>query len=64
MYILVNDESQEDVLARAEQCGATLDWRPRWWGEFGGWNSSFTDSWGVQIILWTPGGVRPAPEDA
>lgn len=64
VYVLVADEPQEDILARAEERGARIDWQPHWWGEFGGWNSSFTDPWGVQIILWTTGGVRPAPEGA
>lgn len=63
VYILCSeDETQEDVLARAEANGATVDWQPVWWGEFGGWCSAFTDPWGVQILLWTKGSVRPAPE--
>jgi len=64
VYILVADEPQEDILARAEARGATIDWTPHFWGEFNGWHSSFTDPWGVQIILWTTAAVRPAPEDA
>jgi predicted enzyme related to lactoylglutathione lyase len=63
VYILVSeDETHEDVLARAAANGATIEWEPVWWGTFGGWCSAFTDPWGVQILLWTKSGVRPAPE--
>ena len=63
VYILCSeDETQEEVLERATANGAKVDWQPVWWGEFGGWCSAFTDPWGVQILLWTKGSVRPAPE--
>jgi predicted enzyme related to lactoylglutathione lyase len=63
VYILVSeDETQEDVLARAKDNGATIDWEPVYWGEFSGWCSAFTDPWGVPLLLWTKASVRPAPE--
>jgi predicted enzyme related to lactoylglutathione lyase len=63
IYINVEqDETQEDVLARATEHGATIDWELAWFGEFNGWCSSFTDPWGVQILLWTNGSVRPGPD--
>jgi predicted enzyme related to lactoylglutathione lyase len=65
VYILIGeDETQEDVLARAKDNGASIDWELAWFGEFNGWASSFTDPWGVQILLWTNGSVRPGPEGA
>jgi predicted enzyme related to lactoylglutathione lyase len=64
-YILVSeDETIEDVLGRAKAEGATVDWEPVYWGEFGGWCGAFTDPWGVQILLWTKSSVRPAPDEA
>ena len=62
VYILVSeDDTQEAVLERAKANGAAIEWEPVWWGEFSGWCSAFTDPWGVQILLWTKGSVRPPP---
>ena len=63
IYITVDEsETQEDVLGRAREHGATVDWELAWFDEFNGWTSSFADPWGVQIMLWTPGSVRPGPD--
>lgn len=60
LYVLVSDDdSQEEVLARAEERGARVLWRDYYWGEFNGFHSSFVDPWGVQIVLWTKGGDDP-----
>lgn len=65
VYILVSeDDSIEAVLERAAAAGAKVDWEAVWWGEFGGWCGAFTDPWGVQILLWTKGSMRPAPAEA
>src|SRR3546814_18631712 len=59
VYILVDkDEEQEAIVGRAKENGATVDWELAWFGEFNGWSSSFTDPWGVQILLWTTGANR------
>src|SRR3546814_11966397 len=64
VYILVDkDEEQEAIVGRAKENGATVDWELAWFGEFNGWCSSFTDPWGVQILLWTTGANRPGPDD-
>ncbi len=57
VYILVED--QPPILAAAERLGAEILWREGFWGEFGGFHSSFRDPWGTQIILWTKGGDDP-----
>ncbi|HEY9557212.1 MAG TPA: VOC family protein [Acidimicrobiales bacterium] len=65
VYILVDkDEEQEAIVGRAKENGATVDWELAWFGEFNGWCSSFTDPWGVQILLWTTGANRPGPDAA
>ncbi|MGH9209844.1 MAG: VOC family protein [Acidimicrobiales bacterium] len=60
MWVLVSDDdSQDDILARAEARGAKILWRDAYWGEFNGFHASFLDPWGVQIVLWTKGGDDP-----
>ena len=64
VYVLVSeDDTIEAVLERASANGAKVDWDAVWWGEFGGWCGAFTDPWGVQILLWTKGSVRPSPDE-
>jgi len=59
-WILVDDNDSEDaILARAEQRGATVLWRHHYWKEFNGFNGAFEDPWGNTIILWTKGGDNP-----
>lgn len=60
IYLLVSDDdSQERILATAEELGAEILWRDAYWGTFNGFNSSFRDPWGTQVILWTKGGDDP-----
>lgn len=60
VYILVDSrEEQVAILSRAEQQGAEILWRARYWREFDGWHGSFRDPWGNQIVLWT----KPAEND-
>jgi predicted enzyme related to lactoylglutathione lyase len=60
IYVLVSDDdSQERILAKAEELGAEILWRDWYWEEFNGFHSSFRDPWGVQIVLWTKGGDDP-----
>ena len=59
-WILVDDDDSEDaILERAEQRGATVLWRHHYWKEFNGFNGAFEDPWGNTIILWTKGGDNP-----
>ena len=59
-WILVDDDDSEDaILDRAEQRGATVLWRHHYWQEFNGFNGAFQDPWGNEIILWTKGGDSP-----
>lgn len=61
VYVLVSDDDSEDrILAKAEELGATILWRGWYWQEFNGFHSSFRDPWGTQIVLWTKGGDAPA----
>ena len=60
-WILVSDDdSQDRILASAEERGATVLWRDHYWAEFNGFNSAFLDPWGNTIVLWTKGGGRSA----
>src|SRR6202011_2016327 len=60
VYILVESrEDQDAILGRAEQRGAEILWRDRYWREFEGWHGSFRDPWANQIVLWT----KPAEND-
>lgn len=64
IYILVSDDdSEEAILARAEQRGATVLWRDKYWGEFNGFHGAFRDPWGSEVILWTKGGDDPQVRD-
>lgn len=64
VYILVSDDdSQDRILAKAEELGAEILWRDYYWGEFNGFHSSFRDPWGVQIVIWTKGGENPQVDD-
>jgi predicted enzyme related to lactoylglutathione lyase len=59
-WILVGDDDTEDaILERAEQHGATVLWRHHFWAEFNGFNGAFDDPWGNTIVLWTKGGENP-----
>jgi predicted enzyme related to lactoylglutathione lyase len=60
VWILVgDDESHDDILARAEARGATILWRDHYWKEFNGYNHAFRDPWGNEIILWVKAGPEP-----
>ena len=60
IYILVADDDTEDaILARAEERGAEILWRGWYWKEFNGWHASFKDPWGTQVILWSKAGDDP-----
>lgn len=60
IWVLVDDgESPEAILDRAEANGATINWRNHYWAEFNGFNHSFTDPWGNEILLWVKGGDDP-----
>ena len=62
VYILVgDDDSEEDILKRAEARGAEILWRNLYWGEFNGFHGAFRDPWGSEVILWTKGGANPSP---
>ena len=65
VWILVGDDDSEDaILARAEEGGAKILWRKQYWAEFNGFNGAFEDPWGTTVILWTKGGDEPQiPED-
>ncbi len=54
VYLNVDSRTEQDrVLSTAEERGATVLWRDKFWREFAGWHGSFRDPWGTQIILWT-----------
>lgn len=54
VWILVSDDDDADaILDRAVEKGATEIWRHHYWAEFNGFNNSFLDPWGNQIVLWT-----------
>jgi len=60
VWILVgDDQSDEDILQRALDRGATELWRNHYWKEFNGFNHAFRDPWGNEIILWVKGGPDP-----
>ncbi len=60
LWILVSDDDSEDaILQRAEDNGATVLWRHHYWKEFNGFNGAFEDPWGNTIVLWTKGGDDP-----
>jgi predicted enzyme related to lactoylglutathione lyase len=60
VWILVSDDDSEDaILARAEEHGAEVLWRHHFWKEFNGFNGAFRDPWGTTIVLWTKGGTDP-----
>jgi predicted enzyme related to lactoylglutathione lyase len=60
VWILVSDDDSEDaILARAEEHGAEVLWRRHYWKEFNGFNGAFRDPWGTTIVLWTKGGADP-----
>ena len=62
--LLGDDETEDEVLAKAEQHGATILWRHHYWKEFNGYNGAFLDPWGNTIILWGKAGDNPQiPED-
>ena len=56
VWILVgDDQSHEDIMARALERGATELWRDHYWKEFNGFNHAFRDPWGNEIVLWKYG---------
>ncbi len=60
VWILVGDDDSEDaILQRAEDNGATVLWRHHYWKEFNGFNGAFQDPWGTTVILWSKGGDNP-----
>ncbi|MEK7423338.1 MAG: VOC family protein [Actinomycetota bacterium] len=65
VWILVSDDDSEDaILGRAEQHGATILWRRHYWAEFNGFNGAFEDPWGTTVVLWTKAGTDPViPEE-
>ena len=59
-WILVDDNDSEDrILDKAVELGATELWRHHYWAEFNGFNGAFVDPWGNTFILWTKGGDDP-----
>lgn len=64
IWIMVgDDQSPEELLARAVARGATELWRNHYWKEFNGFNHAFSDPWGNEIILWVKGGDEPLIPD-
>ena len=62
--LLGDDETEDEVLDRAEKLGATVLWRHHYWQEFNGFNGAFEDPWGNTVVLWGKGGENPViPED-
>lgn len=60
-WILVSDDdTEDDILDRAEKHGAKVLWRHHYWREFNGFNGAFEDPWGTTVVLWTKGGTDPA----
>jgi predicted enzyme related to lactoylglutathione lyase len=59
VYILTGDDTQDEILGRAEKLGATILWRDKYWTEFNGFHGAFRDPWGSEVILWTKGGDKP-----
>jgi predicted enzyme related to lactoylglutathione lyase len=60
LWVLVSDDDSSDaILARAEECGATILWRNHYWKEFNGYNHAFQDPWGNEILLWGKAGENP-----
>jgi len=59
IYILTGDDTQDAILDRAEQRGAKILWRNKYWKEFNGFHGAFRDPWGSEVILWTKGGENP-----
>ena len=57
--LLGDDETEDEVLAKAEQHGATILWRHHYWKEFNGYNGAFLDPWGNTIVLWGKAGDDP-----
>ena len=54
VWVLVSDDDDADaIMDRAVERGATELWRHHFWAEFNGFNNSFIDPWGNQIMLWT-----------
>ncbi len=57
VWILVSDDdSADDILAKAVDLGATELWRHHYFGEFNGFSNAFKDPWGNTLVLWTKGG--------
>lgn len=63
VYILTGDDTQDEILDRAEARGAKILWRDKYWGEFNGFHGAFLDPWGSEVILWTKGGDTPQVRD-
>jgi predicted enzyme related to lactoylglutathione lyase len=62
--LLGDDETEDEVLRRAEKHGATVLWRHHYWKEFNGFNGAFEDPWGNTVVLRGKGGDDPIiPED-
>jgi predicted enzyme related to lactoylglutathione lyase len=54
-----DDDSAERILSTAEALGAQILWRKHYWREFNGYNHSFRDPWGNEIVLWKDAGESP-----
>src|SRR5215207_3217995 len=54
--LLGDDETEDEVLDRAEKHGARILWRHHYWKEFNGFNGAFEDRWGNTVVLWGKGG--------
>ena len=65
MWILLgDDETEDEVLAKAESHGAKVLWRHHYWKEFNGYNGAFEDPWGNHVVLWGKAGDNlEIPED-
>jgi predicted enzyme related to lactoylglutathione lyase len=60
IFILVSpDDNADRIIETAVRLGAEVQWRNHYWSEFNGFNDSFRDPWGNEIILWTKGGDNP-----
>ena len=59
-----DDDSADRILTTAQALGAEILWRNHYWKEFNGYNHSFRDPWGNDIVLWKDAGENPAiPDD-
>jgi len=60
VWVLISDDDTEEaILQRAEDNGATVLWRNHYWAEFNGYNGAFEDPWGTTVVLWGKAGDNP-----